>query len=565
MSDAENVFGDGSGSRLEGAAATHSRSRRGRAIVILAAAAACLAITACGSSSSKSSSSSSGSSSTSSSSGTSAAKAGGSLTVLLNSGYEGAWPTGLDPATNTNGAANQDLMNSIYGNLFELGAGGTIINDLASSYTFADGGKTLTIDIRPGVKFTDGTPFNAAAVAANIKRDLASPCTCSPKGAGWPLAPTNPITTTATTVSLHYTVPFAPAVHDFIDSNVNWIASPTALAKLGEQKFKITPVGAGPFTVVSNTLSSQLVLKKNPNYWQAGHPLLDNLTFKSIGGDEAAYEAMQAGQAGAYVDMSTPAIINEAKSHFTVTQQLSTSPYDLQLNTKIPPFNNKLAREAIYYATNFSLISQHIFDNKFPLTQSFTGAGGLFYDPTVPGYPAYNLAKAKALVKQLGGLNINLGTISVLVATETTEALQSEWAQAGIKATIHSYQLAPLIAQFESGKWQSFVQTAGSWDPASGVGVYFRFGSKSPFSGVHDPKLDSLILAAASTLNNSQRAALYSKAAQYIAANDYGPFYFSWAPSQVAAKSVSGPGLTTPLPAVVVSANVLWEDVSDSG
>ncbi len=563
MSDAENVFGGGSGSRLEGVGATRSSGRRRGAIVILAAAAACLAISACGSSS-KSSSSSSGSSSTSSSSGTSAAHAGGSLTVLLNSGYEGAWPTGLDPATNTNGAANQDLMNSIYGNLFELGAGGTIINDLASSYSFADGGKTLTIDIRPGVKFTDGTPFNAAAVAANIKRDLASPCTCSPKGAGWPLAPT-PITTTATTVSLHYTVPFAPAVHDFIDANVNWIASPTALAKLGEQKFKIDPVGAGPFTVVSNTLSSQLVLKKNPNYWEAGHPLLDNLTFKSIGGDEAAYEAMQAGQAGAYVDMSTPAIINEAKSHFTVTQQLSTSPYDLQLNTKIPPFNNKLAREAIYYATNFSLISQHIFDNKFPLTQSFTGAGGLFYNPTVPGYPTYNLAKAKALVKQLGGLNINLGTISVLVATETTEALQSEWAQAGIKATIHSYQLAPLIAQFESGKWQSFVQTAGSWDPASGVGVYFRFGSKSPFSGVHDPKLDALILGAASTLNNSQRAALYAKAAEYIAANDYGPFYFSWAPSQVAAKSVSGPGLTTPLPAVVVSANVLWEDVSDSG
>ena len=228
---------------------------------------ACLALGACGSSSKTKSTTT----------GTGAAHAGGSMTVLLNTGYEGAWPTGLDPATNTNGAANQDLMNSIYGNLFELGAGGTIIPDLASGYSFADGGKTLVVDIRPGVKFTDGTPFNAQAVAFNIKRDIASPCSCSPKGAGWPLAPTAVTTPNATTVELHYLQPFAPAVHDFIDSDVNWIASPSALTKLGDQKFKITPVGAGPFEVVSDTLSSQLVLKKNPGYWEAGHPLLSTL------------------------------------------------------------------------------------------------------------------------------------------------------------------------------------------------------------------------------------------------------------------------------------------------
>jgi peptide/nickel transport system substrate-binding protein len=489
------------------------------------------------------------------------------LTVLLNSGYEGAWPTGLDPATNTNGAANQDLMNSIYGNLFELGAGGKITGDLASGYSFADGGKTLTIHIRPGVKFTDGTPFNAAAVEYNFTRDIASPCTCSPKGAGWPLAKVGVTTPNASTVQLHYLQPFAPAVDDFIDSDVNWIASPTALKKMGGQAFKITPVGAGPFVVVSDHLSSQLVLKKNPNYWQAGHPLLDQLTFKSIGGDEAAYEAMLAGQAQAYVDMSTPAIIKESKSNsaLTVTQQSSTSPYDLQLNTSIPPFNNRLAREAIYYATDTQSIATHIFDNQFPITQSFTGPGGLFYEPTIPGYRTYDLAKAKALVKQLGGLTVSLDTINVLVATQTTEALQSQWAQAGIKATIHSYDLAPLIQQFQSGKWQGFVQTAGSWDPAAGVGVYFRFGSKSPFSGVHDPKLDGLLLQAAGTLASSPRAKLYASAAKYISDQADGPFLFAWAPSQIAKRGVSGPGLTTPLPAVVVSANVLWEDVSNSG
>jgi ABC-type transport system substrate-binding protein len=484
---------------------------------------------------------------------------GGSLTVLEDSGYEGAWPAGLDPATNTNGAANQSFMNSIYGELFELGPHGKIIYDLATGYSFSDGGKTLTINLRHGVKFQDGTPFNAAAVAFNINRDFKSTCTCKPT---WPVSS---VTTQGDyAVQIHLTRVFAAIVNSFFDSTPNWIASPTALQKMGEKQFALKPVGAGPFEVVSDTLSSVLVLKRYPGYWQAGRPYLDQITFKTVGGDEAAYEAMLAGEGQAYEDMSTPALLKQAGQHFTVTNQLSTSPYDLQLNTAIPPFNNILAREAMYYATDFGPISQHIFNNLYPQTQSFTGPGGICYQPTVPGYRTYDLAKAKALVKQLGGLTVNLGTINVLVAKETTEALQTEWAKAGIKTTISSYDLASLIQKFTSKKWQAMVQTAGSYDPAAGVGVAFRFSSQSPFSGVHDPHLDGLLNAAAGTLDMSTRCGLYAQAASYINQKAYGPFYFSFAPANIAAKGVTGPGLTTALPSVVVTPMILWEDVSAS-
>ena len=124
--------------------------------------------------------------------------------------------------------------------------------------------------------------------------------------------------------------------------------------------------------------------------------------------------------------------------------------------------------------------------------------------------------------------------------------------------------LAPLIAQFTSGKWQSMVQTAGSYDPAAGVGVGFRFSSVSPFSGVHDPHLDSLLNQAAALTSMSQRCALYTQAANYIAKQFYGPFYFAFAPANVAVKGVVGPGLTQPLPAVVVTPTILWEDVAYS-
>ena len=88
-------------------------------------------------------------------------KQGGSLTVLEGSGFAGQWPAGLDPATNTNGAANQPYMDSIYGQMFELGSGGKIIPDMATGCTITNGGKTYTLTLRQGVKFTDGTPFNA--------------------------------------------------------------------------------------------------------------------------------------------------------------------------------------------------------------------------------------------------------------------------------------------------------------------------------------------------------------------------------------------------------------------
>ena len=499
-----------------------------------------------------------GSGGSTSTSGSATPHAGGSLTVLLGTGYNGDWPAGLDPATNINGAADQSQMNAIFGQLFELGAGGKIIDDLATGYSASADGKTFTINLRPGVKFTDGTPFNAQAVVWNINRDLKSPCTCKPT---WPVTSVTAQGDNAVVISLSR--PYGALINTIFDSTANWIASPTALQKMGEKAFSLKPVGAGPFIVVSDTLSSVLVVKRNPNYWQKGRPYLDTLTFKSVGGgDEAAYEAMLAGEGQVYENMSTPALLKQAKQHFTVTNQLSTSPYDLQLNTASPPFNNILAREAIYYATDFTPILQHIFSNLYPQTQSFTGPGGLCYQPKVPGYRTYDLAKAKALVKQVGGINVDLGTINILVAKETTEALQTEWAKAGIKTTIHAYDLATLIQQFVSHKWQAMIQTAGSYDPAAGVGVGFRFSSLSPFSGVHDPKLDAMLNSAAATLDTASRCQLYSQAAKYISDQAYGPFYFSFAPANIAAKGVTGPGISSPLPSVVVTPTIPWEDVS---
>ena len=130
------------------------------------------------------SSASSSSSSSAAQAANGAPKSGGSLTVFEATGYSGDWPAGLDPATNIDGAADQDYMDALYGELFELGPKGAVIPDLATGYTISNDAKTITLNLRQGVKFTDGTPFNATAVVWNIDRDLKSACTCKPT---WPV------------------------------------------------------------------------------------------------------------------------------------------------------------------------------------------------------------------------------------------------------------------------------------------------------------------------------------------------------------------------------------------
>lgn len=504
-------------------------------------------------------------------------KTGGSLTVLQGKGFAGDWPLGFDPPTNTTGSADQDYYNAVYGQLFELGDNGKLIYDLATGYQYSNGNKTITVTLRSGVKFTDGSPLTADVVAWNWTRDLESSCTCAPTT--WKVDRVDPKSTTSapkpgvikvlspTQIQVNLLAPDGAFINQMFDSIPNWIASEVSFKKMGEAAFAKLPVGAGPFIMVTDSYSNQITMKKNPGYWETGKPYLDNLTFKSVSGDEAAYEAMLANEGQLYVGMSTPQILAQARQKFQVLTQLGTSPYDLQLNTAVAPFNNPKAREAIYAMTNFAPILDKIFKNQYPVVQGFTGPGGICYNPKVSGYQGYDPTLAKQLVQQSGldKVTIDLGTISSsLVASQTTQALSQEWSAFGVKTTLHSYPLNALIQAFvaNGGKsWQAMIQTAGAYDPAGGVGLAFRFESTMPFSGVHDPKLDNLINQAAASSSLSTRCPLYQQAAEYIAKNYYGPFYFSFAPANVSVKGVAGPGITSPLPAVAVDPAILWEDV----
>nr|WP_238589883.1 ABC transporter substrate-binding protein [Pseudonocardia sp. AL041005-10] len=490
---------------------------------------------------------------------------GGELTVLEDGSFAGGWPTGLDPATNTTGGANVPQMSAIYGGLFRLvadedGTNARVEPHQAESSSVENEGRTVRITLREGLRFTDGTTFDAEAVATNFRRAVDSPCTCSPN---WPLADGGITTDGPLTVVLQFTRPYAAVINAMPVTNVNWIASPSALAAKGEDAFAIEPVGAGPFTVVSNQLSSELVLERNPDYFKEGLPYLDRLTFQSIGGDQPAYQALLAGQAQAYEGLTTTPLLEQAQSQgrLAVTVQPATSPYVVQLNTRAAPFDDPRAREAIYAATDFDAIGQGLFRGRYPVSQSFTGPGGLFHTESIPGYTGHDPERARQLVAELGGLEVDLGTLGSYVAEQVMTALQTQWQEAGITVRTETYELSTLVQEFNGGGWQAMLQTAGSWDPAAGVGVNFRFDSDSPFSGVADPELDALFDQAAASVDPAQRQELYDRAGGLIAENHYGPFGLAFAPANLAVPGVYGPGLTSRIPPIVVNTGVLWDEV----
>ena len=177
----------------------------------------------------------------------------------------------------------------------------------------------------------------------------------------------------------------------------------------------------------------------------------------------------------------------------------------------------------------------------------------------MPGYRTYDLAKARALVRQLGGLSFNLFTLDVPTSVNLLEGLQTEYQQAGMKVTLSEYDLSSLIEAFLSRRWTIALQTAGSWDPASGVGIAFRFSSASPTSGVHSPRLDTLIDDAANATTYRRRQTFYNAAAAYIAKNALGPFLFGLDSNNVVVRGAGAPGLSTLLPTVSDTPQVLWQ------
>jgi len=312
--------------------------------------------------------------------------------------------------------------------------------------------------------------------------------------------------------------------------------------KADAAKFEQLPVGAGPFgDVLHNTASAEVSLAANRYYWQKGRPKIAAMTYTSVGSDESAYASLETNQSQVAYLVSTIPVIETAEHSATVkVYALPATFYQfVSFNTKVPPFNNYKARLALLYATNAPGLVHNLYKGLFEVTEGPTAPGEPFYEPKVAGYPSYNLAKAKTLVKQLGGLSFKLAT-TYNTTYWTTEAsyLSGMWSKAGINASVLPNSLSETLAQLESGNWTALLSNWGALDP--GVALPTYFSATGPFSGVHSEALDALMNAAISTTNPTTRGAIYKKIDTYMASNALADFLYTKPFFVLANKEVKG-------------------------
>src|SRR5665213_821719 len=468
-------------------------------------------------------------------------KKGGSLTVLE---IASQWP-GLDPTTNNQDAADVDYENAIFGQLFEQGPGTSVIDDLAQNYKTSDGGLQITINLRKGLKFSDGTPYTAADVVTSVEQDLlpSNGCLCD-----FDFAVLSSISANGPyQVVLHLSHPSATIIESFVSEAPNWTVDPTALASMGEPAYAQHPIGAGPFEVVSNEASASLVLKRNPLYWQKGHPYLNSLTFTSVANETSGVAGVESGSAQLMTGGITEDTLKQADRAGLLTPKISgVIANSIQVNDKIAPFNNPLARDAVYYATNSKQIMNVINSGVGKVVECPCGPGSHYYEAKVPGYRTYDLAKATALVSQLGGLSTQLMVLRTPTGEQAGEVIASQWEAAGIKVQIVPDSLQSVINAYIHNSWTATTEAGGGIDPEVGVqALSTRDSSKGIFSGTTDSTVDNLIAQSEETLNSANRGVLIHKIYATLASNAYNLYTYS-APQQVVVSKTLGGVLLVP-------------------
>lgn len=419
--------------------------------------------------------------------------------------------------------------NGIYDSLFFLEDNGKLSPDLATGYHWSGGNKVLTINLRHGVTFQDGTPFNAAAAVYNLQRgeDKSLGSECIPDF----------ITVKSITAPSAYTVQIDftrtnSALPAFLGSTpCGMMASPTAIKKYGAS-YGVHPVGTGPFELVKEARNSFIDMKRNPNYWQKGRPYLDEVKLLSVTSPASAIDSLEAGSAQIAVAAGGQEV-TQAKTdpHLKILPLGAFSSQPIWFNVTKAPFNNVLARRAVVEATNPKPIIKNLQYGLASPTESMVGPSSwAFPGASIPGYPTYNLSAAKALVKQLGGLNVTLSVLSSPTgpgSIQEGDALAAQWSQAGIKTTINPQDIVTLLGNAHKRTYEVMdLVTPGTIEPDTTLYRNLACDSALNQTGYCSKSADKELIAGEASTTLAGRKAAYRQLFKILAKSvPYGYLY----------------------------------------
>ncbi len=455
---------------------------------------------------------------------------------------------GLDPAYETDGNSFMVCDNVYEALVFYADETTALEPGLAESWEISADGKTYTFNLRKGVKFHDGTNFNADAVVFSIGRMMKNR-KLKFFGSGYdiPAQERTPEywvsmemddTIDSITATGEYTVVFklkrveAPFLAnmgmDFAD-----IVSPTAFLK-NPKEFLRNPVGTGPFKFDSWVKDDRIVLSKNENYWdKAAGPYLDKVIFRSIPENSVRFLELKTGNIH-ICQFPNPADIALAESdpNLKVIKQPGMNIGYLSFNhTKEPWKSNVKLRKAIAHSIDRKAIVDNIYQGMGQLASNPIPPTMWGYNKSVPGFE-YDVEKAKKLLAEAGypggkGLDqITLWSMPVPRpynpdGVKIGVAMSADLAKIGIRAQIVTYDWGTYLKrQREQPDDMDLFQlgwTGDNGDPDNFLAVLFDGAASSSIrTQWKSKKYHSLMTQGKTTIDQAKRTKIYEEALQLI-------------------------------------------------
>lgn len=439
----------------------------------------------------------------------------------------------LDPAIVTDGESFK-VTENIFETLLNFGEQDTTINPgLAKEWEVSEDGLTYTFHLQEGVKFHDGTDFNAEAVVKNVERWKAGAEEQYYYFHSMFKVEGEDVIAKVEAADDHTVVftlsrPQAPFLKNIAMSPFA-IASPTEFEKAGDA-FGDNPVGTGPFKFVEWKRNDSITVEKNEDYWQEGLPKLDTIIFRAIPDNSARLNALMTGE----IDLAdginpSDAAAIEGNADLQLIERPSMNVGYLGLTNTRAPFDNKLVRQAVNYAIDKQAIVDAFFLGRAevavnPMPSSISG-----YNEEVAGYE-YNPEKAKELLTEAGydGSEIELWAMPVPRpympdGQKVAEAIQKNLADVGIPSEIVTFEWATYLEKAKNGEADAFLL---GWTGDNGDADNFLYtlldkdtiGSNN-YSFYSSDEVHDLLIAAQSEIDEEKRNELY-KQAQAIISED---------------------------------------------
>lgn len=449
-------------------------------------------------------------------------------------------PDSLDPHKTIMATAST-IQGWIYDTLFYIGEDGLPKGLLAESWTVSEDSKTLTVVLREGRKFHDGTAVDAAAVEFTFNRML-DPATASPaKDQAGPLVAVKAID--EKTVAFEFSEPYAP-FYFAASTSYFGIISPTAVEKLGDD-FARQPVGSGPFMFKEWKAGQEITLVRNPDYVNVredrenkGAPYVDGIIFKNIPEVGTRIAALETGELNilGLSRESVPRFQDDPEFQIISAEETASINF-VEFNYKRAPFDDPQFRRAFGLAIDKEAIQ----------IGAYGGFGTINYNPYPNGNPGYDPAigdeygmhydpeAAKSLLDELGwrdedgdGTREAHGVTGVEdgapaswtcwtypfeIKQRECEIIQANMADIGVKIEVKLTDFGTMSAEMPKGDFD-FDVMRWTWNEPVILSLLFKCpGWKELFC---DENLDKMLVAAETDMDPVTRIDKVKEIQQYV-------------------------------------------------